>query len=96
MKKLMLFAVILIIGFPKTHAQITANKKEANTFSLSGAVIYVDSNDIIIKNTTHHISKPGKHTIKYWLVDPGVVLQKIVLHFGDLKKSYLGPPETKN
>jgi hypothetical protein len=49
---------------------------------------------IIIKPTKHTINKEGKHTVKYWMVDNGVVLQKIVLDFGGVKQSYLGPPET--
>jgi hypothetical protein len=40
----------------------------------------------------HHISKQGLHTLKYWMVDPGVVLQKIVVNTGGLQPSYLGPP----
>lgn len=52
------------------------------------------SNNIIIKNTKHKISAPGKHTIKYWMVDSAVILQKIVVDFGGLKPSYLGPEET--
>jgi hypothetical protein len=28
------------------------------------------------------------------MMDPGVVLDKIVLDFGGMKPSYLGPPET--
>jgi hypothetical protein len=33
----------------------------------------------------------GAHTIKYWMVDPGVVLQKIVLKKNDVDpQSYLG------
>jgi len=28
------------------------------------------------------------------MVDPGVVLQKLVLDFGDTEKTYLGPAET--
>lgn len=50
--------------------------------------------NIIIKASRHNISKAGKHTIKYWMVNPAVVLQKIVVDFGNNKPSYLGPPET--
>ncbi|QEH40986.1 glycosyl hydrolase 115 family protein [Chitinophaga sp. XS-30] len=50
--------------------------------------------NIIIKTSKHYIAKPGKHHIRYWMVDPGVVLQQLVLDFGHVKQSYLGPPET--
>ncbi|MGN6533402.1 MAG: glycosyl hydrolase 115 family protein, partial [Ginsengibacter sp.] len=52
------------------------------------------ANNIIIKTTEHQFSQPGKHVIKYWMISPAVVLQKMVLDFGGLKPSYLGPPET--
>ncbi|GAB3554883.1 glycosyl hydrolase 115 family protein [Spirosoma fluminis] len=48
------------------------------------------SENIIIKSSTHKITKPGKHTLKFWMVNPGVVLQKMVLDFGDLEQTYLG------
>ncbi|MCP9753457.1 glycosyl hydrolase 115 family protein [Ferruginibacter sp. HRS2-29] len=50
--------------------------------------------NIIIKTTAHKILQPGRHVVKYWMVDAGVVLQKLVIDFGDVKQSYLGPPET--
>jgi hypothetical protein len=52
------------------------------------------SNNIITKTTQHEISKSGRHIIKYWMISPAVILQKIVLDFGGLKPSYLGPQET--
>jgi hypothetical protein len=53
------------------------------------------ANNIILKTSSHYFSKPGKHTIKFWMVNPGVVLQKLVVDLGGVKQSYLGPPETK-
>jgi hypothetical protein len=46
--------------------------------------------------TTHTIASPGYHTLKIQMVDPAVVLEKIVINTGGLKPSYLGPPENYN
>lgn len=51
------------------------------------------ANNVIIRSTNHRIIKKGKHTIKYWMMNPGVVLQKIVLSRTSPLPSYLGPPE---
>jgi hypothetical protein len=40
------------------------------------------------------IPAPGAHTLKIYGLDPGVLLEKIVLDAGGLRPSYLGPPET--
>ena len=52
------------------------------------------ADNIIIKSTEHKILNPGKHVIKYWMISPAVILQKIVIDFGGEQPSYLGPPET--
>lgn len=71
---------------------ISINKEDKNT----GTGIWNKwvSENIIIKSSKHTISKAGKHTIKYWMVDPAIVLQKIVVDFGNNLPSYLGPAET--
>ncbi|HEY4148622.1 MAG TPA: glycosyl hydrolase 115 family protein [Chitinophagaceae bacterium] len=53
------------------------------------------ADNIIIKSSSHTLHQPGIHTIKYWMVSPAVVLQKLVMDLGGLKPSYLGPPETR-
>jgi Glycosyl hydrolase family 115/Gylcosyl hydrolase family 115 C-terminal domain len=44
--------------------------------------------------TKLNVERPGYHTLKIGMVDPGIVLEKLVLSAGPLKPSYLGPPES--
>ena len=48
-----------------------------------------------VNKTTLHIGKPGRHTLKILCGDAGTVLQKIVLDFGGMQRSYQGPPPTR-
>ncbi len=52
------------------------------------------SDNIKVMVSKHHITRPGVHTINYWMVDPAVVVQKLVLNCGGVQPSYLGPPES--
>lgn len=40
------------------------------------------------------VAKPGRHVLTVWMVDPGVILDKLVLYTKPPEKSYLGPPES--
>ncbi len=53
------------------------------------------ANSIIESITNFRIDKSGLHTIRFRVLDPGIVLQKIMLDLGGLKNSYLGAPESK-
>jgi MYXO-CTERM domain-containing protein len=49
--------------------------------------------NVNVTSTTHTISAAGAHTLKFWAVDTGVVLQKLVVSSsGGARTTYLGPP----
>jgi hypothetical protein len=50
--------------------------------------------NINISHTRHQVAEPGPHVLKYWMVDPGVVLQRLVVETDNMPTSYLGPPES--
>ncbi len=45
--------------------------------------------------TNHKFSLNDKHTLRIRVLDPGIVLQKIIIDTGGLKKTYLGAPESE-
>lgn len=52
-------------------------------------------NSTTIGASTHNVTIAGPHVLKIYMIDPGVVLDKIVIDAGGVRPSYLGPPETK-
>ena len=71
--------------------QYVIDQKQPN-FPVGWGVAVADS---AWYNTTNHGAlAPGKHTLKLWLVEANVVLQKVVLDLGGVVKSHNGPPES--
>ncbi len=45
-------------------------------------------------STRHELDRPGGHVLKLWMIDPAVVVQRVVMSFGEVRPSYFGPPES--
>ncbi|WP_246558912.1 glycosyl hydrolase 115 family protein [Hymenobacter piscis] len=52
------------------------------------------ADNILLKTSAHTLARPGEHVLRFWRVDPGVVLEKLVISTGPLPATYLGPPPT--
>ena len=46
--------------------------------------------------TTHRVAAAGAHTLRVWMIDPGVVLRTILVttRAAAPQTTYLGPPES--
>lgn len=74
----------LVVVVPKDFSAMNGNKDWEQTVMDNARFI----------NIKQIIKSPGSHTLKIWMIDPGVVIEKIVMDTGGVKASYLGPPES--
>lgn len=74
----------IVVVVPKEFSAMNGNKDWEQTVMDNARFL----------NLKHIINKPGQHTLKIWMIDPGVVIEKIVVDTGGVKDSYLGPPES--
>lgn len=49
-----------------------------------------------IKTVTMKPLRPGRHTFKIYAIDPGVVLDRVLIQFGEVPAGYCVVPETRN
>ncbi|WP_217549161.1 glycosyl hydrolase 115 family protein [Streptomyces sp. GbtcB6] len=62
---------------------------------LLNAVWARNTSDNVNRTATRHTLASGVHRLKFWSVDPTVVVQRLVLDTGGLTPTYLGPPESR-
>ncbi len=73
-------------------SEIITKSNDVNEYSREWASNIIRNS--AINKTVVQINKPGKHTLKIFAIDPGMIIQKVVIDFGGLKASYLGPQPT--
>jgi hypothetical protein len=74
----------VIVVVPKDFSAMNGNKEWEQTVMDNARFI----------NLKQIITTPGYHILKIWMIDPGVVIEKIIIDTGGIRPSYLGPPES--
>ena len=75
------------VGEPRNYKRLNTKQIERTWEQWVGNIINIHVSE-------HLVTTPGNHVLKFWAVDPGVVLQKLVIETGTVGKSCLGPPES--
>lgn len=78
----------IMIDNGMVHWMTTAAKEYSSQWKLNVA------RNSAVSMVNLNIEKPGKHTLKLLCGDPGMIIQKVVIDFGGMKRSYLGPKPT--
>jgi Alpha-glucuronidase len=85
-------AVSLDAGAPDVRYVFTP---ETRTSETSGGKAFQENalNNARTMHFTVTADRAGRHVLKLGMIDPAIVVQKIIVHDGDLPASYFGPPE---
>ncbi|WP_405014212.1 glycosyl hydrolase 115 family protein [Kitasatospora sp. NBC_01539] len=86
------YAVSFDDASPQTVDTVAVSGSDAGTMNPQWA--RRTSDNVSLTATTHTVTGAGVHVLRFWMVDPTVVLQKLVVDTGGLRPSYLGPPES--
>ncbi|KAJ3491899.1 hypothetical protein NLI96_g361 [Meripilus lineatus] len=86
------FAVQIDSQAPQTNHFFPLSAPGSSPAAWNGYDGFV-ANSIITTNNAFTVP-PGAHTLKIWMVEPTVIVQKIVINTGGVRASYLGPPES--
>jgi hypothetical protein len=79
-------APVISVVVPKNFSAMNGNRDWEQTVMDNARLVDVK----------RMINKPGYHTLKIWMIDPGIIIEKIVVDTGGVRDSYLGPPESKH
>jgi hypothetical protein len=81
------------------HYEISFDGEKSQTVNFNGhyrgELGQWQADQIIRSSTKLTIPRAGKHTLRFRVLEPGIVLQKILIDTGGLKASYLGAPESE-
>jgi hypothetical protein len=60
-------------------------------FAVADAVWGLNGN---YTTSSFNVTREGAYTLRIWALLPNIVIQKVVVNLGGVRKSYLGPPES--
>lgn len=86
-------AVSLDDGPSDRRYAFTPETRVSETF-LGKAFNENTKNNVRTMHFTVNAKEAGRHTLRLEMIDPAVVVEKIIVHRGDLPASYFGPPES--
>jgi hypothetical protein len=81
----------LAVTFDDQPPQLVTASAEVGSPEWAQSVL----NEVLTATARLRVPVAGAHVLKIYMVDAGVVLDKIVINCGGLRSSYLGPPETR-